>query len=54
MADQQHDPQPTQNMRARLKERICEMADGEHDPKHHTQQMQERLQDTMDHLREDI
>jgi len=24
------------------------------DPKHHTQQMQERLQDTMDHLREDI
>ena len=24
------------------------------DPKHHTQKMQKRLQETMDHLREDI
>ncbi|MFL6806574.1 MAG: hypothetical protein ACJ8FM_21560 [Xanthobacteraceae bacterium] len=26
----------------------------ERDPRHHTQKMQERLKETMDHLREDI
>lgn len=41
-------------MRASLKERICKMAEEQPDPRHHTQKMQERLQDTMDHLRADI
>ncbi len=28
--------------------------EADRDPRHHTQQMQKRLQETMDHLREDI
>jgi uncharacterized membrane-anchored protein YhcB (DUF1043 family) len=30
------------------------MASTERDPRHHTQKMQNRLQETMQHLREDI
>jgi hypothetical protein len=30
------------------------MASTERDPRHHTQKMQKRLQETMQHLREDI
>jgi uncharacterized membrane-anchored protein YhcB (DUF1043 family) len=30
------------------------MASTEHDPRNHTQKMQKRLQETMQHLREDI
>ena len=29
-------------------------AQSERDPRHHTQKMQRRLQETMDHLRDDI
>jgi len=27
---------------------------GEHDPRHHTRKLEQRLQETIDHLREDI
>ncbi|TQN59906.1 hypothetical protein FLX27_19360 [Agrobacterium tumefaciens] len=30
------------------------VSEAERDPRHHTQKMQIRLQETMDHLREDI
>ena len=30
------------------------VSDEDRDPRHHTQKMQARLQETMDHLREDI
>lgn len=30
------------------------VSEADHDPRHHTRKMQTRLQETMDHLREDI
>lgn len=30
------------------------VSEADRDPRHHTQKMQTRLQETMDHLREDI
>lgn len=29
-------------------------SEADHDPRHHTQKMQARLQETMEHMREDI
>jgi len=33
---------------------MARQAAAETDPRHHTQKMQKRLQETMDHLREDV
>jgi hypothetical protein len=35
-------------------EKFMATATAEHDPRHHTQKMQKRLQEIRDHLREDI